>query len=81
MNISFPHLQDPLRIEIATGYLQHEFRKLLPRIRAASSWKQLDKEVTNLPNNPTMAPTRDFWNLIDGISFGLKLKNLVPLFT
>ena len=78
---NYKHLQEPIRIKIASGYLQHEMRKIFPRIRDKEIWKKIDREVKNLSNNTTMAPVRDFWNLVDSICFGLKLKNLVPRLT
>jgi len=73
----YKHLQETIRVKIAIDYIQHEMRKILPRIRDKNIWQEIDKEITNLTNNETMAPVRDFWNLVDAICFGLKLKNLV----
>jgi len=86
MNNSLPtkkykHLQESIRLKIATDYLRHEMRKIFPSIRNKKIWKTIDEEIINLPNNKTMAPVRDFWNFVDAICFGLKLKNLVPRLT
>lgn len=77
----YKHLQEPIRIKIAIDYIQHEMRKILPGIRDEKIWIKIDRELKNLTKNETMAPVRDFWNLIDAICFGLKLKNLVPRLT
>jgi len=77
----YKHLQEPIRINIAIGYIQHEMRKILPGIRTKSIWNKIDEEIKQLEKNLTMAPIRDFWNFVDAICFGLKLKNLVPRLT
>jgi hypothetical protein len=77
----YKHLQEPIRIKIATDYIQHEMRKILPGIKNKSIWNNIDKDINNLTKNEIMTPVRDFWNLVDAICFGLKLKNLVPKFT
>ncbi len=56
-------------------------RKILPNIRNKNIWEKIDNELLDLTNNKTMAPVRDFWNLVDTLCFGLKLKNLVPRLT
>ena len=73
--------QETIRIKIAVDYIQHEMRKIFPKIRDKNIWQKLDKEAANLINNETMAPIRDFWNLVDAICFGLRLKDLVPRLT
>jgi hypothetical protein len=78
---NYKHLQESIRLKIATDYLRHEMRKIFPSIRNKKIWKIIDEEIINLPNNKTMAPVRDFWNFVDAICFGLKLKNLVPRLT
>lgn len=77
----YKHLQESIRIDIAVGYIQHELRKIFPDLRDSDMWNALDKEVARLTSNKTMAPVRDFWNLVDAISYGLKLKNLVVRLT
>lgn len=77
-----PHLYDPLRRKIATDYIHHELRKLFPSIRDKKMWAQLDNDVLKWWNeNPTMAPIRDFWNGLHGISMGFKLKNIAAWLT
>lgn len=79
MVIKYPRqLTEPIRIEIAIGYLQHEMRKILARIKNKSAWQKIDSELKNLNRNNTMVPIRDFWNLVDGICLGLKLKAWFP---
>lgn len=77
-----PHLSEPLRRSIAVRYVQHELRKLLPSLRDAVAWSTVDADVLRwFDGNPTLAPVRDFWNGVHGISMGFKLKHIVPYVT
>lgn len=78
-----PHITDPFRIKIAVGYVQHELRKLFPNIKDPQTWQVLDQAVLDMAENknPTLAPIRDFWNGVDGISQGFRLKNIVTRLT
>lgn len=77
-----PHLSDPLRHSIAVRYIQHELRKLFPSLRGAAEWRTIDVDVKHWFNqNPTLAPIRDFWNGVHGISMGFKLKHIAPWLT
>jgi len=67
---NYKHLQESIRLKIATDYLRHEMRKIFPSIRNKKIWKIIDEEIINLPNNKTMAPVRDFWNFVDAICLG-----------
>lgn len=76
------HLYEPIRREVAVSYLRHEFRKLFPSIRDARSLKLIDNDIAHWFNdNPELAPVRDFWNGLHGISMGFKLKNIVTHLT
>jgi hypothetical protein len=81
-NIYPAHLYEAERREIAIRYIRHELRKLFPNVRDEEMWKLLDSEVAGWWNeNPTLAPVRDFWNGLHGISMGFKLKNVVSWVT
>ncbi len=75
-NANYKHLLEPIRVQIAIEFIQHEFRKIFPNIREHKIWNKLDKETKNLLKNKTFAPVKDFWNFFDAVCFGLKLKNL-----
>ncbi len=73
-----PHLYESFRREIAIGYIQHEFRKLLPLIREEFLWQSIDKQIESWHEKLTI---RNFWNAVHGISMGFRLKSLVPWIT
>lgn len=76
------HLYEPIRREVAVSYLRHEFRKLLPSVRDTRSLKLIDNDIAHWFNgNPELAPVRDFWNGLHGISMGFKLKNIITHLT
>ncbi len=76
------HLSDITRLKIAYSYVQHELRKLFPNLRNKEIWKMLDTEVTKWSGkNPILVPIRDFWNGVNGISTGFKLKQIVTWLT
>lgn len=66
------HIYEPIRIEIATSYIKHEFRKLLWRV-PESHWEAIDRDISDWMNSPRLATPRDFWNGFHGISMGFKL--------
>ncbi len=77
-----PHLYDPIRREVAVGYVQHELRKLFPHVRDVALWETIDSDVTQwFDESKLLAPVRDFWNGVDAISGGFKLKHIVPWLT
>ncbi|MEM2145785.1 MAG: hypothetical protein QW279_10515, partial [Candidatus Jordarchaeaceae archaeon] len=67
------HIYEPIRIEIATSYIKHEFRKLLWRI-PEKYFEKIDKDIKSWMNSPELATPRDFWNGFHGIAMGFKLK-------
>lgn len=76
--IFLPHLYEPLRRKIATSYVQHEFRKLLPQLRENLLWQSIDKQIESWYKTLSI---RNFWNAVHGISIGFRLKSLVPWIT
>ncbi len=68
------HLYNPVRREIAVGYIRHELRKYLPSLREEKSWKKIDGDVENWFDGAAyLYPVRDFWNGFYGIMMGFKL--------
>lgn len=67
-----PHIYDPIRIELAVSYLQHEFRKLFRRV-PEKYWPAIDKDIADWMNSPLLNTPRDFWNGFHGICMGFKL--------
>jgi len=67
------HLDDPIRIELAVSYLQHEFRKLLWRV-PEDHWPAIDKDISAWMKSPQLNTPRDFWNGFHGVCMGFKLK-------
>ena len=68
-----PHIYDPIRIELAVSYIQHEFRKLLWRV-PENQWQAIDRNIADWMNSPQLNTPRDFWNGFHGICMGFKLK-------
>lgn len=77
------HLLEPIRVEIAKTLMVHEFKKLF--ISLGSEHLKLIADDVNQwwtdSEKYNLASVRDFWNGIDGIMMGFKLKNIVPLLT
>ena len=67
------HLYNPIRIELAVSYLQHEFRKLLWRV-PENHWPAIDQDIAAWMKSPQLNTPRDFWNGFHGIAMGFKLK-------
>lgn len=69
-----PQLREKIRVDIGKMLIAHEMVKLFPllfdyeelKIQVEAKWKKLEDEIT----------VRDFWNLIDSIMMGYKLKNI-----
>ncbi len=75
-NVYSPHIYDLIRVEIATVFLKREFRKMLPSLRGADIWKQIDGDIENwFPGDNEVVGVRDFWNGFHGLAMGFKLKN------
>jgi len=79
--MNFPrHLSDPIRIQIATSLIQHEFRKLL-WLTPPSYFPKIDQNLDQLFSCPELNSPRDFWNGLHGLTMGYKLKNLIYFLT
>ena len=73
-----PHLYEPLRRQIAIQYIQHEWRKLFPRLHGKELWQSIDKQIADWYEVLTI---RNFWNAIHGITIGFRLTSIVPWIT
>ncbi len=78
------HIYDPLRMEVAASIVSHEFKKIFPDFtgdecsRLASQiygWS-IDPKKYSLTQEP-----RDFWNGVEGIMTGFRLKGVVRFIT
>lgn len=67
------HIYDPVRIELAVAYIQHEFKKLFWRV-PESHWRAIEKDIADWMKSPHLNNPRDFWNGFHGIAMGFKLK-------
>lgn len=77
-----PHIYEKIRVEIAQSYLNHEFHKLFPSIQDPKIWDLISRDIADwFDKSPNLFPVRDFWNGLDGISRGFKLKNIVARLT
>lgn len=76
--IFLPHLSEPIRRQIATEYIQHEWRRLFPQLRGEELWQSIDTQIEDWYE---MLGIRNFWNAIHGITTGFRLTSIVPLIT
>lgn len=80
------NLTDKARIEIGKLLLIHEFKKLFPNLQPLQSepLKIIEQDITALSEKAQEGDEvgiRDFWNLVDALMMGYKLKNIIPLIT
>ena len=76
------HIYEKIRVEIGQSYLNHEFHKLFPSIQDPKIWDLINNDIEDwFDKSPNLFPVRDFWNGLDGISRGFKLKNIVARLT
>lgn len=67
-------LKEPIRIDIGKMLLAHEMIKIFPKLSDYDELKiQINDQWSNLNGEVAV---RDFWNLIDSIMMGYKLKNI-----
>lgn len=68
-----PHIYELVRVEVATTYIKHEFRKLFGGV-TENYWDKIDKDISGWISSSELANPRDFWNGFHGICMGFKLK-------
>ena len=85
MTLKYPkHIYDPLRMEVAASIVSHEFKKILPDFTDEEHAK-LTFQIHGWAADPkkyslTQEP-RDFWNGVEGIMTGFRLKGVVRFIT
>ncbi len=78
------HIYDPLRMEVATSIISHELKKIFPAF-TVEEYAKLSSQIHNWGIDPkkyslTKEP-RDFWNGVEGIMTGFRLKGVVRFIT
>jgi plasmid maintenance system antidote protein VapI len=78
-----PHFYESIRIKIACDLIEKECRKLFPTIRNKEIWKRMDRDIENWFNGKKsgLAAVHDFWNGLEGIVRGFKLKDVLTHIT
>jgi hypothetical protein len=71
-----PQLTEPIRIDIGKMLIAHETIKLLPYLDYEKLKMQIDEKWRDFN---VVENVRDFWNLIDSLMMGYKLKNIAQL--
>lgn len=67
-------LKEPIRIDMGKMLLAHEMVKLFPDL---GNYEEIKTQVNNQWGDISgVVAVRDFWNLIDSIMMGYKLKNI-----
>ena len=72
------NLKEKVRIDIGKILIGHEVYKLFPELDYKSLKAQIDNLWTDFSN---IVAVRDFWNLVDSLMMGYKLKDIVRLVT
>ncbi|MBN1162509.1 hypothetical protein JXA34_02060 [Patescibacteria group bacterium] len=78
------HIYEPLRYNVASSIVAHEFKKIFGELTPAE-YKKIESQIYDWPIHPekysiTKEP-RDFWNGIEGIMTGFRLKGVVRFIT
>ncbi len=80
------NIKEKIRIDIGKLLLIHEFKKLFRRIevKLPSSFEEISIDIGQMAKkvqDGDEVGIRDFWNLVDSIMMGYKLKNIVHQIT
>lgn len=80
------NIKEKIRIDIGKLLLIHEFKKLFRRIEVKfpSSFEEISIDIDQMAKkvqDGDEVGIRDFWNLVDSIMMGYKLKNIVHQIT
>jgi len=68
------HLTEQVRIDLGKMLISHEMTKLFPSLDYEEVKRLVDGKWSNLSE---VVSIRDFWNLVDSLMAGYKLKDLV----
>ncbi len=78
------HIYDPIRYEVAANIISHELKKLFPSF-SHDEYQKLSGQILEWPLDPkkySLSPEpRDFWNGVEGIMTGFRLKGVVKFIT
>lgn len=72
------NILEPIRIKMGKVLISHEIFKLMQDLDYEKIKEQINCKWDNFDDNVTV---RDFWNLVDSLMMGYKLKNVVCLIT
>lgn len=77
------HFYEPIRIRIARDLIEKECRKFFPSIKDEKIWRKMDWDIDNWFDGKAseLAPVHDFWNGLEGIMRGFKLKDALTFIT
>lgn len=77
------HFYEPLRIKIARDFIEKECRKLFVSINNKETWEKIDSDIAKWFGGKAseLAPVHDFWNGLEGIARGFKLKDILTYIT
>lgn len=80
------NITEKIRVDIGKMLLIHEFKKLFRRtdVKIPSSFEEISIDIDQIVNKVHYGDEvgiRDFWNLVDSIMMGYKLKNIVHQIT
>ncbi len=85
MTLKYPkHIYDPFRMEVAASIVSHEFKKIFSDF-TNGEYDKLTFQIHGWGTDPkkyslTQEP-RDFWNGVEGIMTGFRLKSVVRFIT
>lgn len=77
------HFYEQIRIRIARDLIEKECRKLFTSIRDPKIWQLMDRDIANWFDGKAseLASVHDFWNGLEGIMRGFKLKDILTYLT
>lgn len=77
------HIYEPIRYKVASSIIDHEFKKIFSKF-TQEEYKEVTKQVYGWETDPkeyTLKSPRDFWNGIEGIMTGFRIKGVVKYIT
>lgn len=78
------HIYEPIRYEVACSIISHELKKVFSEF-TKEEYQKLEKQIYGWAKDPekhslTKEP-RDFWNAVEGIMTGFRIKGVVKFIT
>jgi len=78
------HIYDPIRYKVANSIISHELKKIFGK-STPTEYKKIEKQINNWSVNPKdytlSSEPRDFWNGVEGIMTGFRIKGVVKFIT